>query len=408
MKINLDQATKRYVAKFSSYYETWLFDQPIVTDKNRNDDLIKAGLVLNKLIHHAGSNFLEFEGYAKMPISEKAKDILRVFNKRPNYDVGTYRTDFVFTQGALPKFIEITCQFSLNGFFQSAVYDHYSKRYSEEKGLRASRISDYDAFIPFLKKKIGAAQSICIIKGRDTIQSSRFFGPIFRDAGYEVKEIYFTEIWANRRFIEKSFVVSEIMIDEIESLSMDEICLLSESNLVNDYRTIFIAHDKRFFTLIGDHELQKQVLNPEEIMMLNKYLIETQSMDRPGFDLQPAMENKNDWVLKHINLGRSREVYSGLEFDQKGWEELLKSIDQTQFIMQEWVAQSRFSGTVKGEEHNDYLTGTLLYFDKQYFGLGLFRTSSHIIANKVDNRNIFPLVLETSEQARQVDAVLHF
>lgn len=408
MKFNLSHAVDQFVADRLEYYEKWLFDQPIVTTANRIDDLKKAGLVLNKLIRHAGTHFLEYKEYSKMAISDKAKDILRVFNEKSTYDVGTYRTDFVFTPDAQPKFIEITCQFSLNGFFQSSIYDFCSKRYSRSNGLDAHFVDCYGDFIAFLQGKIGSSSSICIIKGRDKIQSSRFFAPIFKDAGYEVREILHSEVWAHRKFIEKSFVVSEIMIDEIESLSMDEIRLLADSNLVNDYRTIFIAHDKRYFTLLGDRELQRQVLNEEEMALFNRYMIETLSMDRPDFNLQPALENKNNWVLKHINLGRSRDVYSGLEFDQKEWEELIKSLDTSQFILQEWVPQKTVHGTVKGAEHNDYLTGTLLYFDQRCFGLGLFRTSSHIVANKVDNRNIFPLVLNNLEAARDLDVALRF
>jgi hypothetical protein len=40
--------------------------------------------------------------------------------------------------------------------------------------------------------------------------------------------------------------------------------------------------------------------------------------------------------------------------------------------------------------------------------LGLFRASSHIVANKVDNRNIFPLVLQSPDQGKNLDVILRF
>jgi hypothetical protein len=406
--MTLRDSVNKYVQESVDYQMTWLFDQPIATHSDRMEGLRRAGLILNKLIHHAGTQFLHHDGYSKMTISDKAKEIMRVFNQRPEYEIGTYRTDFVFGAEAQPKFIEITCQFSMNAFFQSAIFNHFSQKYGQNQGLGASRVETYDDFIPFMEQKIGNARSICIIKGRDKIQASRFFAPIFRNAGYEVKEVLYTDVWANRNFIAQSFVISEIMIDEIESMSMDEIRLLADCNMVNDYRTIFIAHDKRYFTLLGDHELQKQVLTPQEMAVLNEFMIETHSMDRPGFNVQLALDNKDAWVLKHINLGRSRDVYAGLEFDQKGWEELLGSIDHAQFILQEWVPQKPYEGTIQGKKHQDYLTGTLLYFDKEYFGLGLFRASSHIVANKVDNRNIFPLVLQSPDQGKNLDVILRF
>ena len=54
-----------------------------------------------------------------------------------------------------PKFIEITCQFSLNAFFQSAIYNQYSKDFSKKNELEAYRVEEYDGFMDFMAEKIG-------------------------------------------------------------------------------------------------------------------------------------------------------------------------------------------------------------------------------------------------------------
>jgi len=390
------------------YLLEWLFEQPIATSLETVTELKKVGLVLNKFIKYFGQNFVEHALYERMPVSEKVKKIITIFNQKDCYDVGTYRTDFVFDKALKPKFIEITCQFSLNAFFQAAIYNRYSKEFSSRNGLDDYRVDDYEPFISFIVSKIGASRSVCVIKGRDKIQASRFFTPVLQNAGLDVKEISYKAVWENKSFLENSLVISEIMMDEIESLSDEEIELLANCNLVNDFRTIFIAHDKRFFALLNDPELQANILREDEIQLLNKYLIKTHRCDSSAFDVEAVIANKDAWVLKHISLGRSREIYAGLEFSQDDWEKQLNSIDRTNFVLQEWVPQRRFSGTVNGVKHNDYLTGTLLYFDTSYFGLGLFRSSSHIIANKVDNRNIFPLVVQQKEELDNIDTILSF
>ena len=61
-------------------------------------------------------------------------------------------------------------------------------------------------------------------------------------------------------------------------------------------------------------------------------------------------------------------------------------------ILQEWIPQKRITGKIKGEKFEDFVTGTLLYFDDNYFGMGDFRTSSHPVTNKVDHRKACSLI----------------
>lgn len=404
----LDEAVGKYIEEYYEYYLEWLFEKPIATSSETITELKEAGLALNKMIKYVSENFEEKNFDQRMPVSDKVKEILSIFNKKESYDLGTYRTDFVFDTALNPKFIEITCQFSLNAFFQAAVYNRYSQDFSKKNELDSYRVEEYNAFMDFMAEKIGNRNSVCVIKGWDKIQASRFFMPIFRNAGLEVKEISYKDVWEHRDFIKKSIVFNECMMNEIETMSREELELLAEANLINDYRNIFIAHDKRFLTILQDKNVQKQILTEDEMNLLNRYLIETHQCESDTYDKKSVLENKDDWILKHINLGRSREIFAGLEFNHEEWKEKLESIEPKDFILQRWVPQLKFNGQVSGVEHNDHLTGTLLYFDESYFGLGLFRASSYMIANKVDNRNIFPFVVKENQMKEKVDAMLTF
>lgn len=405
---SLQSALLEYADDSFDYLSQWLYDQPLVASKQSVDDLRQAGICLSKFIRYFGKHFVDKNLYELMPVSDRVKTIMNMFNQRESYDLGTYRTDYVFDRNINAKFIEITCQFSLNGFFQAAFYAHQSSTFIAKQSLGKLTQDDYQDFAPFLMDRIGKASSIAVLKGRDKIQSSRFYVPIFRQAGFEVKEISYKDIWENRDFIKRSFVVSEIMMDEIETLSDAELALIAEADGVNDYRTIFVAHDKRFLPLLSNVELQKEILTPSESKLLNQYLIKTHRCDVAPQIIEQALKNKDEWILKHINLGRSREIYAGLEVSQNEWKSLLTTSDLSKFVLQEWVPQRTFTGTVNGKRHNDYLTGTLLYFDDAFFGLGFFRSSSHIVANKVDNRNIFPIVMSEDELAPNFDSVARF
>lgn len=405
---NLITAVKKYITEYQQYYREWQFDQPITTSVDKINELKKAQACLHKLIKHVGLNFVSKGYFERMPVSDKVIQIVTEFNKKESYELGTYRTDFVFDEELTPKFIEITCQFSLNAFFQSAIFDWYAQEFAAKHSITENAVDYYGSFLPYFASKIGDSYSVCVIKGRDKIQASRFFIPILRDSGLDVKEISYQDIWQNRNLLKKSLVINECMMDEIESMSVDEIQLLTECKLINDYRTIFIAHDKRFISLLNNPKLQEEILTSDERALFNRFLIPTYPFDSDSFDEEDVLCNKDQWILKHINLGRSREIYSGLEFSPTEWKKLLASQERSNFIVQKWVPQQRFHGTVNGTPHHDYLTGTLLYFDQAFFGLGLFRSSSHFITNKVDNRNISPLILENEDDVRRINGMLSF
>lgn len=61
-------------------------------------------------------------------------------------------------------------------------------------------------------------------------------------------------------------------------------------------------------------------------------------------------------------------------------------------VLQKWVPQRTFEGNIGNKKFNDYVTGTFLFFDNNYFGFGPFRTSSLQVANQIDHRKAFALL----------------
>ena len=337
-----------------------------------------------------------------MPVSDRARQVFEIFNQRSSYDVGSFRTDFVFDQRKCRS--SSTCRFALNGYFEAAVFNQFSKEHALKLGVDAHRIEEYDAFQSFMADKIGASNRVCIVV-RDGKPQFALLRTDFSSVGYRVNEVHFQELASGATFMEDA--LQSIGLNEIELLSDSDLELLAASNLINDFRTVFTAHDKRFFELLNNETIQRAALDASEHSLLQRYLIETRAFDKSSSDLQELLTNKDRWVLKHARLGKSKDIYAGLEFEQAEWESLLETLELSQFILQEWVPQRRFKGTVSGVEFDDYLTGTLMYFDDAYFGLGLFGALL-IITNKVDDRKMFPLVMRSHEHLRDIPSVFSF
>ena len=390
----LSGAFGRYVDAYKEYYSEWQYDQPLVSSVDITKRFRVAGIALGKIIKGIAAQFTAEDYKRYLPVSARSKEVIDIFNRFEFKSTGTFRTDFVFDTELNPQFIEITCQFPLNGYFQSAVFNEFSKDIAKKYGVASSRIQEYEPFIPFLAEKLGDHRSVCVIKGWDQIQTSRFYVPLLKDAGFDVREISYKDVWQHREFIASAHVISEIMISEIESMTDEEIELIAQRQPINDYRTIMIAHDKRFFALLCNREIISRFLTSSEIEVLSEFLIPTYSLDDRTLDFDQLIRNKDAWILKHINLGRSREIFAGAECSESEWRDLVNSVDASNFVIQAWVPQKTFQGTVNSVSHpKDFLTGTLLYFDEEYFGQGLYRASSHFVANKTDNRNISPMVL---------------
>ena len=106
-----------------------------------------------------------------------------------------------------------------------------------------------------------------------------------------------------------------------------------------------------------------------------------------------AKINKDNWILKHNALGKSKSIYAGIVTTAQDWDEIFKKENLNDFVLQRWVPQNKIKGKILDQEYEDYVTGTLLFFNNNYFGLGPFRTSSFPVTNIVDDRKATSIIL---------------
>ena len=79
----------------------------------------------------------------------------------------------------------------------------------------------------------------------------------------------------------------------------------------NDFRTVFLLHDKRFFWLFAMDRFTDRCLSKRDTEFLRSHIVET---FLPGCDpaiFQDARIHKDRYILKHARLGKSEKVYAG-------------------------------------------------------------------------------------------------
>ncbi len=398
--MNLEQSIHKIAKEKLDYYRQWMFDEPIVVSYSHHEKLQR----LQKLMYKAIVFFVEnYKTYRHLqPISEKANQIIDIWSKRP-YQVGTYRTDFVYDANQQEKIIEITCRFSLNGVYLSAIINMMAEHYRQTHHPYLVVLDVYSDIYQHLEACHKNVSGIYVLVGDDRRNESKLYTDIYEEMGLRVIPIHFSEIKKNFKKLEQAWVVVELSLEEIESLELEVIEELSKLNIINDLRTILLIHDKRFFAVLGNEQFLDAALTKEEQAFFKQFYIPTYRFDTASEEIwTKARQDKDKWILKHRSLGKSQQIYAGVVTEQATWETLFETGAIQEMVLQEWIPQQRMQGKVNGKPHSDYVTGTLLFFDDNYFGFGDFRTSSFPVTNKVDHRKMSSLILaEGSELLEQ-------
>jgi len=373
------------------YFAQWTYDSPLIVTPETNQRMHNIQKLLYKSIRHFVENYDKYRYI--MPVSEAKNKILELYQDTP-YRTGTYRTDFVIDINNHIKLIEITCRFALNGFFISGFFNLMADRYIEENpGF--NKLDEYSAYYDYLIKYFGEFDHICILKGKDNKNETKYSVAVFEKAGYKVHVIPTDSITENLHLLRRAAVISELDHDELCSLPTETIKTIINSRLLNDLRTVLLIHDKRFFGVLNNQSFLQDALTDQENDEFRQYLVPTHMWNEENRKIWiNAKNNKDQWIIKPCVLGKSINVYGGPTTSEEEWRGLFQEDKLSGMILQTYIEQRKFKGNIKDKQYEDYAVGTLLFFDDNFFGPGLFRASSHPITNVVDDRKLFPLVTE--------------
>lgn len=375
------------------YFLPWTYEQPLLIRSSSNKSIAQLQKIMYKMINHFVHNYESYEDL--MPLSKNASRVIQFFKNKP-YQSGSYRTDFIIDENHQFRLIEITCRFALNGFWLSGFLDELAKGYSSKNGLNHK--SEYKNFLTHLQSRL-EGKEIIILSHKGKGEESRHYQKIIEEAGFEIKKIFVEETEEELKNIENKLFITEFNQEDYFELSDFALEQLSKAAVVNDLRTVFLIHDKRFFTILGDSKIRNKILSEKEIELLDTFYIPTYPYGQNKDKWTLAKAYKNDWILKHKHLGKSAKVFAGLVTDEKEWQHIFESGEIEDMILQPFITQPRFKGQIGTLDFNDYVVGTMLFFDNHYFGLGLFRASSHPVTNVIDDRKVMHLNINEEEKS---------
>ena len=373
----------------AEYFRPWTYDVPLAIRQETNSRLARIQQLFHRCVRHLAEHYDRYLGL--MPVSDRVADILALSRSKP-YRPGTYRTDFVVDETNQIRLIETTCRFAMNGYFTSGFFIHnLADRYLAGR----PEIRKIDAYTPFYDRfmeRFDPFDHVCLLKGADDRNDTKFVVPVFEKAGFPVQVIPAAEVPARTSEFRGAAVLGELSHEEICALPTETVAAIVAADSMNDLRTVFLIHDKRFFALLTHAAFLNEALAPAEIEEIRPFLIPTYTKALDPEIWRQARAAKDRWILKPFNVGKSIDVFAGPLTDAAEWQALFDTGRADRMVLQEYVPQRRFRGTIGGQAYRDYAAGTLLFFEEGYFGPGLFRASSYPVTNKVDDRKIAPLV----------------
>ena len=397
----------------ATWYTQAFNPYPIELSSFERDEQSQLHKVLFRAINQIVTNyFFDERVQAILSLPKELLSVLQLAREHP-YRVGSFRPDFLHSQNGGIVICEINARFPANAYFISHYINNIVDKLKYLNPLCAplpglSKISHY-----FLRgHKPGTRCSI--IKGREKGWDIHFFKYEMERAGLAVEWQDFCglqardgKFYSDQEMID--YLVLELHQDELlHSVSPTMLAAIADNiECLNDLRTIFLVHDKRFLAVLGSQEIVSDYLSPEDSLFLSEHVVPTYSISvavATNSDVvEESLANQQDWVLKPNLLGKGEGVVFGKNLDFNTWRRTIEEYRESDYVLQRYIPQAQYSlinacsGVVA--RHSFNVVGTLLCFDDVFFGPGIYRASAGDIVNVAGGGTVlFPVLTAEGEK----------
>ncbi len=376
------------------YFKRWYHEVPFVISKERNEEFQRFGNIMYRCIMKFVECYKEYSNI--LPLSEKTMQVIKLCEKK-EYIPRTFRPDILLCEDNTWKACEITSRFCFSGYLSSWFTAYEGGLMAEKSGI--TDVQDYfTSMFEYLVKIARDVKRIVVLKSADKQEALNLYRPFFEALGKEVIIVPFGDILNNIHLLKGNLIINELNQIDLLSLDMEVIEKILESNYIQDFRSALFPHDKRFFAVLQEDRFTKTVLTDEETEFLRNHLVKTYCYNQDLDIWKDAKKNKDRYILKHANLGKSEKVFAGCTITQNKWIEIFNSESLENMILQPFQKQRVFKTYWEGKEYLEYAVGTLLLIDDKYYGPGLIRGSSFPVTNQGDDRKFIPIVTNEMEK----------
>jgi hypothetical protein len=398
---NIEASFTKVAVKEVARLSKWFYKTPMIVNMERYQELHHLQELLHRSIYFFVEHYAEYESL--LPLNPRARRIVEIANEYP-YRVGTYRPDFVISNSGEIRICEINARFPLNGYFVSGFSELIANRLLIELGVNEPQHQIQDFFQKLLAY-FGRIQRVCALKSpADKAIDMRYYSQIFQDAGIAFIPLSTEEIVSNLDLLDGAAVVNEINQMDLEDLDTAVIEKIAASNSLNDLRTIFLIHDKRFLSVLSNRDFLSAFLDLDDLNFLSEHIIPTYTRAQRLDLWEQARGNKEQWLIKPYLLGKSQDLLAGCVTELEHWNALFGSEEIEKMVLQPFICQKQFRAELDGYIYQDYVVGTLLCFDDRFLGPGICRASSFPVTNQGDDRKVSVFV--TPNVSIQTDFIL--
>lgn len=380
-----------------SYYGRWIHDVPLVAGPERATEMERLCRILYACVSRYAETYRDWLDV--LPYDEVVLETLEYCEWYP-FRAGTYRPDILFCEDGAIRICEITSRFFGNGYFLTYFYDEAARAKCEAAGINDYE-SQMEEMLAYFADMARGYSRLIVLKSADRSDSIKLYVPYYEALGLQPIILESDQVEENARLMEDAFVVSALNQVDLAALSSETRHLMADVGCRNDFRSIYLLHDKRFFRLFAEDAFTRAFLTDEETAFLRAHVVPTFLPGTDPDEFERARREKDAYILKHRCLGKSEKVYAGFMSTQEEWEELFAPEVIDDMILQPFQRQRVFPAVWEGKHYDEYACGSLLTLDDRYFGLGIARTSSCQVINKVDDRK---LALAVTAQADRFES----
>ena len=370
----------------TDYYHHWYHAKPMLITSERRDELRRVQSLLYKCIAYMAEHYREWVP-KYMPLDDKTMEILDRQSRYP-FRAGAYRPDYLISDEGKLQLVEITSR-----FFGHGIWGNYPSVVKAERCMAANPDihwqNRYNELLTYMRDAVPAGSPIYVLKSSDPTSEIALYKKFYEYYGHEVTIYEASEVEENiDKWSHKAIVFSALNQHDILSFQKETLQAMIDVRMINDFRTIFLAHDKRFLHLIFVDEFTHQCLTDKETEFLREHTIPTYMYSSHSEIWKDAWAHKDKYILKPYDLGKSVGLYAGVMTDEETWKQNILASENGEFILQPFVKQRTYPCEWEGKHFDDYVCGMMLCMDDRYFDSGVFRTSSAPVTNKVDDRKM--------------------
>jgi hypothetical protein len=305
------------------------------------------------------------------------QELLAIIVDRP-YRPGAFRPDFLHAADGREMITEINARFTLNGFLSSVLLNRCVPLLHPE----LTPLAALEELEPALGARLGEAGPIGILKSSEPGWDIHLLRALW---GRRCKMLHPRELTGNY-LARWSAVVLELHQHELLGEVPPELLagLAAHPGILNDLRTIFIAHDKRLMALLSTEGVLEDYLEGDDVARLRRHVVPTWVLGAAPDKVREALAHPAGWLAKPPRSGKGKGIVVSSLLSPAEWRHTLHWLPDD-WVLQPYVEQQSFPITVVRD--GDLVTtpmkvvGVLPALDEHTFGPGLYRAAQDEVVN---------------------------